>query len=152
MEIRKARIEDAEAIQKLISSFAEDRKMLPRSLNFVFENIRDFWVADEDGEVIGCAALSIVGWEGLAEIKSLSVKLGTQKKGVGKNLVDKCISEAKPFGLKRIFALTFVPDFFEKCGFKIINKESLPHKIWTDCIDCPSFNNCTEIAVSLDIV
>lgn len=151
MEIRKAKIDDAEDIQKLITFFADDRKMLPRSLNFVFENIRDFWVAEDDSQIIGCAALSIVGWDGLAEIKSLSVKQGTQKKGLGRSLVETCLNEAKPFGIKKVFALTFVPEFFEKCGFDVIDKESLPHKIWTDCIDCPMFNNCEEIAVELNI-
>ena len=151
MNLRKATILDATQIQHLIASFAGKRVMLPRSLNFVYENIRDFWVAEDQGMVVGCAALHVVGWQDLAEIKSLSVSSDYQKSGLGKKLVDKCIQEAKPLGVKRIFALTFVPDFFKRCDFSVIDREDLPHKIWTDCIDCPFFDNCKEIAVQLDL-
>jgi amino-acid N-acetyltransferase len=145
--LQKAVIADAKPIQDLISSFAQKRIMLPRALNYVYENLRDFWVWKEEGKILGCCALHVVGWEGLAEVKSLSVHESLQKKGIGKILVDKCISEAKELGLTQVFALTFVPEFFLKCDFHEITKEALPHKIWSDCIDCPFFPNCEEIAV-----
>ncbi len=145
--IRKAIISDAQTIQELVAQFSQKGIMLPRSLNSVYEHIRDFWVIEEEGKVIGCAALHIVGWNGLAEIRSLSVNKECQKKGLGKLLVDKCLAEAKEIGIEKVFALTFVPDFFSKHGFQNIEKETLPHKIWSDCIDCPYFPDCKEIAV-----
>jgi amino-acid N-acetyltransferase len=150
--IRKAILEDADNIHDLISAFADKRVMLPRSLNFVYENIRDFFVyVDESNVPVGCVALHVVGWEGLAEVKSLSVGASKQKSGIGRMLVEACLNEAGFLGVKRVFALTFVPDFFNKCGFHIIEKDTLPHKIWTDCIDCPFFNNCKEIAVAITV-
>lgn len=151
MLIRKAVIADTEQIHKLIASFSKKGAMLPRSLNYVYENIRDFWVALEDSEIVGCCALHVVGWEGLAEVKSLSVNKDAQKSGIGKKLVKKCIVDAKKIGVTKVFALTYVPDFFLKSGFNIVEKETLPHKIWSDCIDCPFFPDCNEIAVIKDI-
>lgn len=149
--IRKAILKDVQNIHKLISSFAKKEVMLPRSQNYIFENIRDFFVYEENGEIIACCALHIIGWEDLAEIKSLSVDEKYHKKGVGKELVLECIEEAKKIGVKKIFALTFVPEFFNKVGFNEIDKETLPHKIWSDCINCPSFPHCDEIAVVREI-
>ncbi len=145
--IRKAIISDAPTIQELVAQFSQKGIMLPRSLNSVYEHIRDFWVIEEDHKVIGCAALHVVGWNGLAEIRSLSVNKERQKKGMGKQLVDKCIEEALKLGVEKVFALTFVPEFFLKYGFTPIEKETLPHKIWSDCIDCPFFPDCKEVAV-----
>lgn len=149
--LRKAVINDAETIQQLVSHFANKGVMLPRSLNSVYENIRDFWVATNNEEIIGCGALHVVGWQELAEIKSLSVKENAQEDGIGKKIIDQCIDEAKTLGINKIFALTFVPKFFYKCGFYHIEKSTLPHKIWSDCIDCPYFPNCEEVAVRKDI-
>jgi amino-acid N-acetyltransferase len=147
--IRKALISDAEAIHKLITQFAKKGVMLGRSLNSIYEGIRDFWVAvdDKNQRVVGCAALHIIGWEGLAEIRSLSVNKNQQKHGYGRLLINECVKEAMGLGIYRVFALTFVPDFFYKQGFKHIEKDKLPHKIWSDCIDCPFFPDCKEIAV-----
>lgn len=153
IKLRKATIKDAEVIHKLVSHFAGKGIMLPRSLNSVYESIRDFWVAEDEGarEVLACVALHVIGWEGLAEVRSLSVKEDTQKTGYGKLLVEKCIEEAKELGIKRLFALTFVPDFFLHLGFNEIDKNELPHKIWSDCIDCPFFPDCKEIAVEIKV-
>lgn len=149
MIIRKAKIQDARSIYQLVGSFSEKGLMLPRSLNSIFENIRDFWVItdDEDKEILGCSALHIVGWDNLAEIKSLSIKDSHHKSGLGRKLVDQCLSEAKEVGIEKVFALTFSPDFFYKCDFLYIDKRDLPHKIWADCIDCPYFPDCKEVAV-----
>jgi amino-acid N-acetyltransferase len=148
--IRKARIEDAKEIQNLINHYATANLMLPRSLNEIYDNIRDFYVAESDGKVIGCAALHI-SWEDLAEIKSLAVDEGSQKKGLGKKLVEKCLKEANDIGVKKIFALTLVTDFFKKLGFKPINKKKLPQKIWTECINCIKFTECDEIALVYEV-
>lgn len=151
IQIQKAKIGDAQQIHQLIASFAEKRSMLPRSLNYIYENIRDFWVAKDGDSVVGCCALHIVGWEGLAEVKSLSVAEAKQKTGLGRLLVEKCLQEAREMGIRRAFALTFVPGFFKKLGFSEIEKEKLPHKIWSDCIDCSYFPDCCEIAVIKEI-
>ena len=144
--IRKARIKDIEQIQKLINFFARQDLMLPRSLNELYENLRDFWVAEENAKVVGCCSLHIC-WDELAEIKSLAVARNKQRKGLGENLVLASLDEAKELGAKRIFVLTYKPEYFRKFGFKRIDYSDLPHKIWAECINCPKFPNCQEIAM-----
>jgi len=149
--IRKATLKDSKKIQTLIKLWAKKGKVLERSLNYVYEHIRDFWVYTEGRNIVGCCALSVVGWENLAEIKSLVVAKKFQKQGVGKKLVAECIKEAKKLSIKNIFALTFAPKFFKKLGFKKISRRKLPHKIWSDCIHCMDFPSCSEEAVILRI-
>jgi amino-acid N-acetyltransferase len=144
--IRKARIEDIKKIQELINSFAKLDLMLPRSLNELYENLRDFWVAAEKNKVVGCCALHI-SWEDLAEIKSLAVKKDRQKKGIGNELITACLQEAKRLGARKIFVLTYKADYFKKFGFRRIKNSELPHKIWAECINCCKFPNCQEIAL-----
>lgn len=144
--IRKARIEDIKQIQKLINLFAKQDLMLPRSLNELYENLRDFWVAEVKRRIIGCAALHIC-WDDLVEIKSLAVAKTRQKKGIGKELVLACLAEARQVGAKKIFVLTYKPDYFRKFGFKRIKTSQLPHKIWAECINCCKFPDCQEAAL-----
>ncbi len=144
---KKATISEAPQIYKLITLFAKRRLMLARSLNYIYERIRDFWVCKRGGEVIGCCALTIVGWQELAEIKSLAVKEKYQGRGIGTHLVKKALEEAKSLGLKKVFVLTYEPKFFKRLSFKEIDKEKLPHKIWADCLNCPEFPDCKEIAL-----
>ena len=144
--IRKAKIKDIKQIQELIGYFAKLDVMLPRSLNELYEFIRDFWVDEDKGKLIGCAALHI-SWDDLAEIKSLAVAKNKQGKGIGRDLVLACLAEAKVLGAKRVFVLTYNPEFFKKMGFKRIKHDALPHKIWAECINCCKFPNCQEIAL-----
>jgi amino-acid N-acetyltransferase len=144
--IRKATIKDIVKIQGLINYFARRDVMLPRSLNELYENIRDFWVFEDREKVIGCCALHI-SWEDLVEIKSLAVERSKQKMGIGKRLVEVAIGEAKELGAKKIFVLTYQPGFFKQFGFKKIKTASLPHKIWAECINCPKFPDCQETAM-----
>lgn len=144
--IRKAKIQDIKQIQELINSFAKQDLMLPRSLNELYETLRDFWVFEEDKKIVGCCALHI-SWQDLAEIKSLAVKRNRHGKGIGSKLITTCIKEAKELGTKKLFVLTYKPGFFRKFGFKKIKHSSLPHKIWAECINCPKFPNCKEIAM-----
>jgi amino-acid N-acetyltransferase len=144
--IRKAKIKDIKQIQELISCFAKHDEMLPRSLNELYENIRDFWVYEEKGRISGCAALHI-SWDDLAEIKCLAVARNKQKKGLGRSLVSSCLAEADLMGAKKVFVLTYKPEFFKKLGFKKVKHEALPHKIWAECINCCKFPNCQEIAL-----
>jgi amino-acid N-acetyltransferase len=144
--IRKAQIQDIKQIQGLINYFAQQDLMLPRSLNELYESLRDFWVAEERGRIIGCAALHI-SWDNLAEIKSLAVAKNKQRHGLGKELVNACIEEAKELGARRVFVLTYKNEFFRKFGFRRVKHSSLPHKIWAECINCCKFPNCQEVAM-----
>ncbi|MBM3245259.1 MAG: N-acetyltransferase [Candidatus Omnitrophica bacterium] len=148
--IRKAKIDDIKQIQTLINCFAEKNLMLARSLNELYENIRDFWVFVEDKKILGCAALHI-SWETLAEIKSLAVKESAQGRGIGKDLISACIKEARELGAKRIFVLTYRYKYFQKLGFKRVKHTDLPHKVWAECINCPKFPNCQEVALLKNI-
>lgn len=145
INIRPAVMDDAYDIKNLINKQAQKGKMLPVSINQVFENLRNFWViCDSKNRIIGCGALKIV-WKNLGEIRSLAIANTKQKKGYGTKLVETLISEAKKIGIKKIFVLTYVPDFFSKFGFIPVEKTKLPHKIWFDCINCPKFPRCDEI-------
>ncbi|MBM3249043.1 MAG: N-acetyltransferase [Candidatus Omnitrophica bacterium] len=145
--ISKANLQHAKDIHKLINFYAQRDLMLPRSLNEIYENIRDYWIWLENDKVIGTVALHIVGWNDLAEIKSLAVESENHKKGIGKKLVSSCIEEAKKLGIKKVFALSFVPDFFNKIGFSVVDKKEFPHKIWAECCNCPKFPDCGEVAL-----
>ncbi|HSH26160.1 MAG TPA: GNAT family N-acetyltransferase, partial [Wenzhouxiangella sp.] len=109
--IRKALIPDAKAIQKLLMDYSRDGLMLPRSLSEIYENIRDFYVFDEQGTVLGTVCLSIC-WEDLAEVRSLAVAESASGRGIGRSLVEICLEEARVLGLRRVFALTYKPGFF----------------------------------------
>lgn len=148
MAIRKARIPDAKAIHKLLITYAQQELMLSRSLPDIYELIRSFYVYEVDGEVLGAVSLHIC-WEDLAEVRSLAVAGGQMKKGIGRQLVQACLEEARELGLKKVFALTYQPGFFEKMGFHYIEKAELPQKIWSDCVKCPKFPDCDEIAMSI---
>ena len=146
MKIRPAKIADAKEICNLITFYAEQDLMLFRSLAYVYENLRSFMVAEQAGKVIGCCALQIV-WSDLAEVKSLAVDESYLKKGIGKKLVTAIVKHARELGLSKVFALTLVPGFFQKLGFKVVSKNSLPMKVWSDCTKCPKQKNCDETAV-----
>lgn len=149
MQVRKARIKDASEIHRLINYFAKKGLLLPRSLSEIYEHIRDYIVLEQNGAIQGVCALGVC-WEDLAEIKSLAIKKNSQNRGFGSTLVKECIKEAKMLGIKKMFILTYVPDFFARFGFKKIAKSSLPHKIWSDCLKCPKFPECDETAMSLN--
>jgi amino-acid N-acetyltransferase len=148
--LRKAKMADAPAIQRLITIFASRDEMLHRSLGEVYESIRNFFVVEDEGSVVACGALQI-SWDNLAEIKSLAVAEAHQGRGHGKWIVLACLDEGRSLGLARLFALTYKPGFFEKLGFRVVDKATLPHKVWNECIRCPKFPDCGEIAVVLDL-
>jgi len=148
--LRKARINDVKEIHNLVNHFAQKGEMLPRSQSELYENIRDFFVVEDEGKVIGCCALHIL-WDNLAEVKSLAVDSSYQGKGIGRLLVNTCLDEARELGIRKVFALTFKPGFFEKLGFKLVDKDDLPRKVWGECIKCPLFPDCKEEAVILEL-
>ena len=144
--IRKARLDDIKEIQRLIKLYVSQGDILPRSLSELYDHLRDFFVFIRKRKVIGICALHIC-WDDLAEIRSLAVQEEDQKKGIGAKLVKACLEESRLLGVKRVFALTYQPDFFERLGFKKVDKTILPHKIWTDCLKCVKFPDCDEIAL-----
>ncbi|MCG2711861.1 MAG: N-acetyltransferase [Candidatus Omnitrophica bacterium] len=146
MPIRKTNILDAKAIQSLINESGKAQEVLPRSINDIYEHIRDFFVFSKNKKIIGCCALHIA-WEDLAEIRSLVVKSGSRGNGIGRELIVACLKEARELKIKKLFLLTGKPDFFRKFGFYEIEKSLLPHKIWSDCTSCVLFPDCNEIAM-----
>ncbi|MEJ5299478.1 MAG: N-acetyltransferase [Thermodesulforhabdaceae bacterium] len=148
--VRKAKIRDIKEIHSLLLPFASEGRLLPRSLSELYARMRDFFVAEKDGIIIGCGALKII-WDDLSEIASLAVKTEYQKKGVGRCLVEACLEEAKSLGLPRTFVLTYETAFFERLGFRIVDKSIFPQKIWVDCLKCPKFPNCDEVAMVKEI-
>jgi len=144
--IRKAVIADIVEVQKLINQYAKKEQMLPRSLNELYENIRDIFVCEKDRTIVGTCCLHIL-WEDLAEIRSLAVRKQAQKEGIGTKLVKSALLEAKQLGVKRVFVLTYTPEFFTRLGFKEIDKATLPQKIWGECLKCHKFPNCDEMAL-----
>jgi amino-acid N-acetyltransferase len=150
--IRKAIMRDVKPIQKLLEHYAQKGLLLPRSLSELYGYLRDYYVFIPDGgeEPYGVCALHLC-WEDLAEIKSLAVDESFTSQGIGTQLVEACLSEAITLGLYKIFALTYRVDFFNRLGFKEVDKNLLPHKIWSDCLKCVKFPECDEIAVLLEV-
>ena len=146
MKIRKARVQDARDIHTLINQYARKDDMLPRSLNEIYDNLRDYLLSEEDGSIIAVCAMHIV-WDDLAEIRSLAVSKKYRGKDAGRKLIRKLLREAKTLGIKNVFALTYQPGYFKKLGFESIDKNDLPHKVWGDCLKCPKFPDCDEVAV-----
>ncbi len=142
--IRKSKLKDANSIRKIVNNFASEGQMLPLSLNQIYERIRDFYVIEKNGKIIGCGALKII-WKDLAEIRSIAIKKNFQKKGYGKKLIETLLKEAEELDIAKVFVLTYNPQFFGKFGFERISKSKLPHKIWVDCINCPKFPRCDEV-------
>jgi amino-acid N-acetyltransferase len=147
LKTRPARVSDVPAIQELIRTFADRKLMIRRSLGELYESIREFIVVTDDAKrVIGCAALHVF-WQDLAELKSLAVAEHAHGQGIGRKLVEDCWEAAGALEIETVFTLTYMAEFFEKCGFRRIEKAELPHKIWNECVRCPLFPTCNEIAL-----
>ena len=146
MKPEKARVSDVPQMHKLINYFADKGEMLARSLSEIYENIRDYFVVRQGERVIACVALHI-SWSDLAEIKSLVVAEDSQRKGIGDQLIEACLREAKELGISTVFCLTYEVAFFEKFGFSQVDKAELPHKVWGECYRCPKFPDCDEVAL-----
>lgn len=150
-ELQRALVGDIKGIHALLLAAASSGQLLPRSLSNLYNHIRDFFVLhDAGGNVVGCCALSVV-WEDLAEIRSLFLQEDLRGQGYGRLLVDACLNDARGLGIHRVFTLTYKTPFFSKMGFFEVGKEVLPQKIWVDCVHCPKFPDCDEIAMQRDI-
>ncbi|MBN1846729.1 MAG: N-acetyltransferase [Sedimentisphaerales bacterium] len=148
--IRNAQVNDVPAIHDLINEYAEQGLMLFRSLADLYESLRDFVVCQEDSQIVGCCGLQIY-WRNLAEIKSLAVRPDCRGRGIGRGLIESQIQQARQLKLPRLFVLTLEKEFFERVGFVQIPMDSLPHKVWSDCVRCPKQDNCDEIAMQMDL-
>ena len=151
--LRKARISDVKTIHRMINMSAAKGEMLSRSLMDMYNSVRDFIVYEDDKEqkIVGVCAMNIV-WENLAEIRSLYVDDAWRGNGIGRKLVEFCISEAITLELFRIFALTYQKDFFAKLHFKEVDRTTLPEKIWSDCFRCSKYPDyCDEIAMMIEL-
>lgn len=150
--LRKATIADVKSIHRLLMDCATKRLLLPRSYNELYSHLRDFIVVEDtaSGTVVGCCALTIT-WEALAEVRSLVVADEAQGKGLGRRLVEACVSDALTFGIYKVFALTYQVPFFQKLGFTEVSKDVLPQKVWADCLKCPQFPECDEVAMMIEL-
>jgi amino-acid N-acetyltransferase len=150
--IRKASIHDVRAMHGILTHYAAKGLLLGRSLSDLYAQLRDFIIVDDDTihEVVGTCSLRIC-WEDIAEIRSLAVREDYLGRKLGRAMVETCIKEARELGLKKLFVLTYVPAFFEKLGFCMVDKSILPHKVWGDCIKCVKFPDCDEEALILEL-
>ncbi len=145
--LRHAAVSDVPAMGRIINDAAEYGLMLHRSPAYLYEHIRDFHVAvDEQGEVVGVCGLLII-WGNLAEVYALAVRSDQRGKGLGGKLVQACVKEARQLRIRRLMALTYEQRFFEKQGFAVVDRQSLPLKVWTQCIRCAKNQACDEIAM-----
>ncbi|MEZ5989767.1 MAG: N-acetyltransferase [Planctomycetota bacterium] len=148
--IRSAIVRDVGDMLEIINDYAKAQVMLPRSPLFLYENLRDFVVAEQGGRILGCGSLHVV-WGDLGEIRSIAVRPETKGQGLGKALALALIDQADQLFLPRVYAFTYVPGFFEKLGFRRVEHRELPHKVYGDCLNCPKFNACDEVAVVKDL-
>ena len=146
-------MEDVKAIYDLLNHYSENGLLVGRSLSSLYDHLRDFYVyideaggPDEKGRLAGACALHIC-WDNLAEIRSLAVRDSHQGRGIGVRLVEACLADADAFGIDQVFTLTYQPTFFQRFDFNPIDKKDLPHKVWSDCIQCPKFPDCNEEAL-----
>ena len=146
---RKPTFADVDQMYDLIAGYAAQGFMLPKPYNVLYETLREFVVAEADGKIVGVGALHLT-WNELAEVRSMAVHPDFSRQGIGSAIVKKLLAEGRVGGVKKFFTLTYRPEFFKSLGFATTEKESLPHKIWKECIDCPKFANCDEIAMTLE--
>lgn len=146
MQIRKASVNDVPEMQQLIQHFADMGLMLPRSAKSLYENLQCFVVGTSEGRIVGTAGLHIL-WRDLAEIRSLAVHPETQGQGLGRRIVQHLLGEAEQLGIDQVLSLTYQTDFFAKLDFETVEKHTLPHKIWKDCLYCKKYDHCDETAM-----
>ncbi len=148
--IRTANVEDVKEIYNMLKYYSEKGLLLLRTLSNIYDNIRDFKLFEDNGNIVGIAAMHIC-WEDFGEIRSLCVKEEHMKRGIGRMIVDECLKDARTLHLKKVFALTYQVEFFQKLGFYKLNKKILPRKVWAECVNCPKFPNCDEVAMMKEL-
>ncbi len=148
--IRAAAIADVPTIHHLLEIYAAKGNLLPRTMSELYRHLRDFFVIEIAGKVVAIGALEIFT-EDLGEVRSLVVDEGHERQGLGRLMVQRIVAEARNIGLRRVMALTYVPEFFHRLGFKTVSMGSLPEKVWSVCVKCYKYNNCDEVAVLLEL-
>jgi amino-acid N-acetyltransferase len=149
--IRRARLEDITGIAAVMADYVIQGALLPRPVSELYQCVREFHVATHGGEVVACAALRLL-WGDLGEVRSLAVRPDHHGHGLGAALVRKVLEDARTLGVPRVIALTREVAFFERCGFAVVSRDTLPRKVWTDCVRCPRRHACDEVAVVIDLV
>lgn len=144
--IRRARLADVLWMQDVIAASASEGLMLHRTHAELYETMRDFFVAERDGQPLGVCALHLFSKQ-IAEVKALAVDAKARGQGVGRILVHACCDEAKAIGLERVFCLTYQVEFFTRCGFEKVDRSRLPEKVWGECVRCRRFLECDEVAM-----
>ena len=144
--VRKASVKDVPQISEIVNYYAQKGLMLQRPISRIYDNVRDYYIIEQNGEIIGCGALHVM-WSDLAEICAVALKDGFMGKKYGCQLVEKLIEEAKTLEIEKVFVLTYQQKFFKKMGFSEISKSELPHKIWSECVNCIQFPDCDEVAL-----
>lgn len=144
--LRPARLADVPAIHALLREQAAAGNLLPRTQENLVRHVRDFVVAERDGQIAAVGALEIMGPD-LGEVRSLAVAPAFHRQGIGEQVTRALLDQARIIGLRRVMALTYVPAFFARLGFEVVSKDTLPEKVWQGCVKCYKFNRCDEIAV-----
>ena len=148
---RKARLRDVGEISRIVNFYAALQQMLPKTHLQIYENLRDFSIVeDASGRILACGALHIY-WENLAEIRAIAVVEGMSRKGIGTQLAESLIEEARELEIEQVFCFTYVPKFFNSLGFIQVEHSVLPLKVYNECFQCPKFNKCDEIAMVLQL-
>lgn len=145
MESRNANVLDAERIFELINYYAARGAILPKTLYRIYSTIESFVVVEKENKIVGCASV-VVLWNDMAEIRSLVVDDHFLYQGIGRVLIENCISKARQLKVPKVIALTYQKDFFEKLGFKNVDKDKYLRKLLVDCLDCPKLEHCDEFA------
>ena len=150
--LRRANVADVAGIAGVMAGYVEDGSLLPRSTGELYRSVREFHVAaDQRGKIVACAALRVL-WQDLGEVRSLAVRPEAHGQGLGRSLVERVLDDARELGLGRVIALTREVPFFERCGFTVAARETMPRKVWTDCVACPRRHACDEIAVEIELL
>ncbi len=144
--VRKASVKDVPEISEIVNNYAQKGIMLLRPISRIYDNVRDYHIIEINGEIIGCGALHVM-WYDLAEIRALALKDDFIGKGYGSQLIEKLTEEARSLEVEKIFVLTYRQELFKKIGFYEISKSELPHKIWSECVNCIHFPDCDEVAL-----
>lgn len=138
---------DVGGIVEVAREFGKQGIMIPLSIGDVTERLREFQVAERgDGKLVGCVAVHVT-WGSLMEVRSLAVVAEEQGKRIGRLLMEAALADARDFGATEIFTLTYIPEFFRRFGFEVVDRNTLPHKVWLDCVKCPKFPDCGEVAM-----
>ncbi len=146
LQIQTATLADMELVHALITPFADRNEMLHRPKSELYENVRDYFVVKDQGEVIASGSVHVV-WNDLAEIKAVAVREEYQSQGWGKRMVAHCMEAARDMGIATVFVLTHKTGYYDQLGFQQIDVMHLPRKVWGECLRCPKFPTCDEIAM-----